>query len=194
MAVGAEVGLAAPVVGDDVAGARLVGADDLQAVVACSALCTQVETAAQPPPGILCPACSSDQVTNDAHHGLPGETPAAARYWSTCGPVFAPPISCTPFWDWAKRSAAAPSELPPPPAERRPPRRPRPPAAGAGAARRLRGGRGRRPARDPQQPSVVELGLVAAAVLLGGAFDVGDPVAVLVRVVDRLAVGDRAAS
>src|SRR5690348_11075030 len=80
------------------------------------ALCTQVETAAQPPPGILCPACSSDQVTNDAHHGLPGETPAAARYLSTCGPTFAPPISWTPFWLSAMCTAAAPSELPPPPA------------------------------------------------------------------------------
>ena len=45
----------------------------------CSALCTQVATPAQPEPGILCPACSSDQVTNDAHHGLPGGTPAASR-------------------------------------------------------------------------------------------------------------------
>src|SRR3954453_17206599 len=80
------------------------------------ALCTQVDTAAQPPPGILWPACCSDQVTNDAHHGLPGETPAAARYLSTCGPVFELPISCTPFWDWAMRSAAAPSGLSPPPA------------------------------------------------------------------------------
>src|SRR3954470_269109 len=79
------------------------------------AFCTQVATPAQPPPGILCPACSSDQVTNDAHHGLPGETPAAARYWFTCGPTFAPPISCTPFWLSAICSAAAPSELAPPP-------------------------------------------------------------------------------
>src|SRR5215475_10858089 len=81
----------------------------------CLAFCTQVATAAQPPPGILCPACSSDQVTNDAHHGLPGATLAAARYWSTCGPTFAPPISLTPFCDCATCSAAAPSGLPPPP-------------------------------------------------------------------------------
>src|SRR5690242_2074497 len=79
------------------------------------ALWTQVETAAQPLPGILWPACCSDQVTNDAHYGLPGETPAAARYLSTCGPVFELPISCTPFWDCANRSAAAPIGPPPPP-------------------------------------------------------------------------------
>src|SRR4051794_41915149 len=80
----------------------------------CSALRTHVETAAQPPPGILCPACSSDQVMNEAHHGLPGPTFAAARYWSTCGPMLAPPISRTPFWLWAMDRAAEPSELPPP--------------------------------------------------------------------------------
>src|SRR4051794_35821874 len=80
----------------------------------CWALWTHVETAAHPPPGILCPACSSDQVTNEAHHGFPGETPAASRYWSTCGPVFVLPISCTPRWVCATRSAAARSELPAP--------------------------------------------------------------------------------
>ena len=37
---------------------------------------------------------------------------------------------------------------------------------------------------------LVELGLVAAAELFGGAFDVGDPFAVLVGVVDRLAAAD----
>src|SRR5689334_673904 len=79
----------------------------------CSALWTQVETAAQPPPGILWPACSSDQVTKLAHQGLPGDTPAAERYWSTWGPVLVEPISCTPFWDSAICSAAAPSGLPP---------------------------------------------------------------------------------
>src|SRR3954471_19132429 len=89
----------------------------LSPLLPCSAFCTQVETAAQPPPGILCPACSSDHVTNDAHHGFPGETAAAARYWSTCGPVFELPISRTPRCVSAARSAAAPSELPPPPAE-----------------------------------------------------------------------------
>src|SRR3954449_11662492 len=81
----------------------------------CWALCTQVATPAHPLPGILCPACSSDQVTNDAHHGFPGATLAEARYWSTCGPTFAPPISRTPFCDCATLSAAAPSELPPAP-------------------------------------------------------------------------------
>src|SRR3954447_20892095 len=85
----------------------------LRLLLPCSAFCTHVWTAAQPPPGILCPACSSDQVMNDAHHGLPGETPAAERYWSTCGPVFELPISCTPFWLCAICSAAAPSEPPP---------------------------------------------------------------------------------
>src|SRR3954470_13332570 len=86
----------------------------LRPLLPCWAFCTQVATAAQPPPGILCPACSSDQVTNDAHHGFPGATLAAARYLSTCGPTLAPPTSRTPFWDWATPSAAAPSELPPP--------------------------------------------------------------------------------
>src|SRR4051812_16100603 len=86
----------------------------LSPLLPCSALRTQVATPAQPPPGILWPACSSDHVTNDAHHGLPGATFAAARYWSTCGPEFVP-TSRTPRWDWATRSAAAPSELPPPP-------------------------------------------------------------------------------
>src|SRR5436309_1594240 len=89
----------------------------LRPLLPCSALRTHVETAAQPPQGILCPACSSDQVTNDAHHGFPGETPAAARYWSTCGPVFVLPISRTPRWVSATCSAAAPSELPLPPSE-----------------------------------------------------------------------------
>src|SRR3954464_4231923 len=83
-------------------------------LVPASAFLTQVETAAQPPPGILCPACCSDQVTNDAHHGLPGGTPAAARYWSTCAPVFVLPISCTPCWVCGMLGAAAPSEPPPP--------------------------------------------------------------------------------
>ena len=53
-----------------------------------SALRTQVWTAAQPLPSILWPACSSDQVTKLAHHGLPGPTFAAARYLSTSAPVF----------------------------------------------------------------------------------------------------------
>ena len=48
---------------------------------------------------------------------------------------------------------------------------------GRGAARRGCGGRG-----AEQAVGLVELGLVAAAVLLGGALDVGDPVAELVRV------------
>ena len=41
-----------------------------------------------------------------------------------------------------------------------------------------------------QVVGLVEAQLVAAAELLGGPFDVGDPFAVLVGVVDRLAVGD----
>ena len=73
VAVGAEVVLAAPVVGDDVSGPRVLGADDLEAVVALLGVAHPgLRRPAQPPPGILCPACSSDQVMNDAHHGLPG--------------------------------------------------------------------------------------------------------------------------
>ena len=65
-------------------------------------------------------------------------------------------------------------------------------AAAAGsttAARRRAPERPRRAARRTRQQAVglVELGLVAAAVLLGGALDVGDPLAELVRVGDRLA-------
>src|SRR4051812_50023554 len=80
----------------------------------CWAFWTQVETAAQPLPGILWPACSSDQVTKEAHHGLPGDTPAAPRQWATCGPVLDEPLSRTPFWLWAICSAAAPHGPPPP--------------------------------------------------------------------------------
>src|SRR4051794_28157966 len=98
------------------------------------ALCTQVDTAAQPPPGILWPACCSDQVTNDAHHGLPGDTPAAARYLSTCGPVFELPISWTPFWLCATRSAAAPSGLVPAPLGAAAPASTTPPGAGCAGA------------------------------------------------------------
>ena len=59
------------------------------------------------------------------------------------------------------------------------------------ARRRRRRPRRRRWAGRPQQSlGLVEPQLVAAAVLLGGALDVGDPVAVLVRVGDRLARGD----
>src|SRR3954447_6133804 len=90
---------------------------NLSPLVPCSALRTQVATPAQPPPSILCPAFSSDQVTNDAHHGFPGPTFAAARYCSTCGPMFAPPTSLTPSWLVAIFKAAEPSGLlPPPPA------------------------------------------------------------------------------
>src|SRR3954452_12926203 len=86
----------------------------LRPLLPCSALRTHVETPAQPPPGIFRPAFSSDQVTNEAHHGFPGPTLAAARYWSTCGPRLTP-TSRTPRWLCATRRAAAPIELPPPP-------------------------------------------------------------------------------
>ena len=108
MAVGAEVVLAAPVVGHDVAGAGVRRADDLQPLLPCSALRTHVWTAAQPPPGILCPAFSSDHVMNEAHHGLPDGTFAAARYSSTFGPAFVP-TSRTPSSPFATPSAAPPS-------------------------------------------------------------------------------------
>src|SRR3954466_1267573 len=75
---------------------------------------TQVATPAQPPPGILCPACSSDQVTNEAHHGFPGSTPPAFRYSSTIAPVFELPISGTPGCLLAMYSAAPLSGLPSP--------------------------------------------------------------------------------
>src|SRR4051794_26648332 len=79
-----------------------------------SALRTHVWTAAQPLPGILWPACWSEYVTKLAHHGLPGPTPAAARYLSTSAPVLTP-VSCTPSWVWAKLRADAPSVLEPEP-------------------------------------------------------------------------------
>ena len=165
----------------------------LRPLLPCSAFCTQVATAAQPLPGILCPACSSDQVTNDAHHGFPGATSAALRYSSTCAPRFAPPISCTPRWVSAIFSAAAPSELPPPPAGASATASAAAPAAAPAAGRRLGGGLrgGRAGAELREQPvGVVEAQLVAAAELLGRALDVGDPLAELVRVGDGLAVGD----
>src|SRR3954452_11740705 len=79
-----------------------------------SALRTQVCTAAQPVPSILWPAWASDQVTKLAHHGLPGETPAAARYLSTSVPVFVP-SSWTPRASsrLATSSAEAPRLLEP---------------------------------------------------------------------------------
>src|SRR5215210_3844915 len=79
-----------------------------------SAFWTQVCTAAQPVPSILWPACSSDQVTKLAHHGLPGPTFAAARYLSTSAPVLTP-LSCTPSCVCATFSAAAPALLAPDP-------------------------------------------------------------------------------
>src|SRR3954471_1703964 len=79
-----------------------------------SALRTHVWTAAQPLPGILWPACWSEYVTKLAHHGLPGPTPAAARYLSTSAPVLTPD-SWTPSWVWAKLRADAPSVLEPEP-------------------------------------------------------------------------------
>ena len=72
---------------------------------------------------------------------------------------------------WALPTAAAP-----------------PAAAAAAATARGRGSGGLRGRRRPQQAvGLVELELVAAAVLLGGALDVGDPFAEAVGVVDRLA-------
>src|SRR4051794_34187236 len=79
-----------------------------------SALRTHVCTAAQPLPSILWPECCSDHVTKLAHHGLPGPTPAAARYLSTSAPELTP-LSCTPSWVCAAFSAAAPSVLEPEP-------------------------------------------------------------------------------
>src|SRR5215212_11556663 len=73
---------------------------------------THVATPPQPPPSILWPFWASDQVTKLAHHGLPGGTPAAARYLSTSTPVFVP-ASRTPSCEWAVCSADAPSGLPP---------------------------------------------------------------------------------
>src|SRR3954451_12397727 len=79
-----------------------------------SALRTHVCTAAQPPPSILWPDWASDHVTKLAHHGLPGETPAAARYLSTSVPVLSPtswtPLASSPF---ATSSAEAPRLLDP---------------------------------------------------------------------------------
>src|SRR3954454_5466102 len=79
-----------------------------------SALRTQVCTAAQPLPGILWPDWASDHVTKLAHHGLPGPTPAAARYLSTSAPVLTPtswtPRASSPL---ATSSADAPRVLAP---------------------------------------------------------------------------------
>src|SRR5215218_11242968 len=79
-----------------------------------SAARTHVCTPAQPPPSILWPAWASDHVTKLAHHGLPGPTPAAARYLSTSLPVLTPsswtPRASSPF---ATSSAAAPRLLEP---------------------------------------------------------------------------------
>src|SRR5829696_6468734 len=79
-----------------------------------SALRTHVCTAAQPEPSILWPAWASDHVTKLAHHGLPGETPAAARYLSTSVPVLTP-SSWTPRASsrFATSSADAPRPLEP---------------------------------------------------------------------------------
>src|SRR3954449_654396 len=87
-----------------------------RSLVPAFAALTQVATPPQPPPSILCPDCCSDQVTNDAHQGLPGGTPAAARYLSTSAPVLVP-CSVTPSWLWATCSAEAPSGPAPPPAD-----------------------------------------------------------------------------
>ena len=108
---------------------------------------------------------------------------------------FCPSASSTMFLFCEQRGAAAS----PPPAGRR-----RPTSAAAGRGARPGVCRSRRAARRPaggaagaaaaggrallEQPlRLVEAQLVAAAVLLGGALDVGDPLAELARVVDRLA-------
>src|SRR3954451_18799688 len=70
--------------------------------------------AAQPAPGLLGPRRPSDQVTKLAHHGLPGPTPAAARYLSTSAPELTP-LSCTPSCVCATFNAGAPSVLEPEP-------------------------------------------------------------------------------
>src|SRR3954468_12061330 len=75
---------------------------------------THVATPPQPPPSILCPFWASDQVTNDAHHGLPGGTPAADRNSSTFAPVLVH-SSRTPSCDSAVLSAEVPRELLPAP-------------------------------------------------------------------------------
>src|SRR5215218_966610 len=82
-----------------------------------SALRTQVWTAAQPLPGILWPDFSIAHVTKLAHHGLPGPTPAEARYSSTLAPVLVP-SSLTPAASsfLASSRADAPRPDPPPPA------------------------------------------------------------------------------
>ena len=127
----------------------------------CSALRTHVATAAQPLPGISYPASPSAQVGNEAHHGLPGGNPAAARYSSTCGPVFAPAVSRTPRWVCAIRSAAAPSELPPEPVAAAGAARPRAATAGTAAAAPGRGGGAAggevgRGGRSPPESSVLK--------------------------------------
>src|SRR5688572_10115367 len=66
-----------------------------RSLVPASAARTHVWTAAQPPPSILWPDCSIAHVTKLAHHGLPGPTPAEARYSSTLAPVLVP-SSLTP--------------------------------------------------------------------------------------------------
>src|SRR5215207_7288571 len=85
-----------------------------RSLVFASAARTHVWTAAQPPPSILWPACASDHVTKLAHHGLPGATPASARYLSTSVPVLTPsswtPLASSPF---ATSSADAPRLLDP---------------------------------------------------------------------------------
>ena len=179
MAVGAEVVLPAPVVGDDVPGPRVLGADDLQAVVALL--------------GVAHPGLHGGPAA--ARHLVPGllERPRHERRAPRVAgrdlrrrevlarpatPRFAPPVSVTPCCVSAWASAAAPSELPPPPAGATAAATSTTPAGAATA-------RGRAPGQ--QVLGLRELLLVAVAVLLGGPLDVGDPLAVGVRVVDRLA-------
>ena len=117
---------------------------------------------------------------NDAHHGLPGATFAEARYSSTCGPRVRAAVSRTPRWLLAMRQRRG--------AERAAAAAGRSDGRGADRGRRHGGGRGAlRPGGWRAGPGPRRASLVAAAVLLGRALDVGDPLAEAVRVVDRLA-------
>ena len=156
MAVGAEVVLAAPVVGDDVPGPRVLGAHDLEAVLA-------LLGAAHP---------GLDRGPAAARHLVPGllqrpgderRAPRVARARPSPRRGTARPAgrgsrrrSRTPAASWRRQRRA--TERAPAPAARSDARPPRPPPAGAGAAagrgaeqalglRELRPGSGRGTAR-----------------------------------------------